>query len=379
VGVEYSPLAHFVGNTKLAWHRLDVQRLRERVLPRAIDYQLVEGLSRPGLAAFQNPEIFRPAVVDELLSIRKHLAKCAFTSDERSFLLLGLAAITEEVSRAMKDGRALRILRTRKRSPRFWTSEVLTHRPGRLSMVRKAVEGQWLRMVQDLEVYAENRKRASRGTAHHARGDSRGLSNLRGSDGKRLLAPNSVGLILYSPPYLNCVDYSEIYKIELWLLEFIRTQEEFRELRLGTLRSHPSIQFPARDTLKTLRHLPVVEHIYGLSDFIMRSHNEARIGRMVLEYFEDMYRVLLEQFRVCEPGAHVVCIVANSTFSGRLGTRAGLEEVWRVPVFTDVLLARLGEAVGFHEPEIWKARELRPRNVQDGSARESLVILRKPR
>ena len=50
---------------------------------------------------------------------------------------------------------------------------------------------------------------------------------------------------------------------------------------------------------------------------------------------------------------------------------------WRVPIPTDVLLARLAESVGFDEVEIWAARDLRPRNVTSGSARESIVVARR--
>jgi hypothetical protein len=44
-----------------------------------------------------------------------------------------------------------------------------------------------------------------------------------------------------------------------------------------------------------------------------------------------------------------------------------------------VIIARLGDAVGFEIESIVEARELQPRNVRDASMRESLVVLKKPR
>lgn len=99
---------------------------------------------------------------------------------------------------------------------------------------------------------------------------------------------------------------------------------------------------------------------------------------MIRNYFGDMVRVLEEQYRILEPGGHAVLIVGNSTFSRRDPGGEARAEQWRIPILTDVILARIGETVGYVSPEIWTARELRARNVTSGTARESLVVLRKP-
>src|SRR3989442_224275 len=76
-------------------------------------------------------------------------------------------------------------------------------------------------------------------------GDGRTLECI--SDEKR-----KFDLVLYSPPYLNNIDYTEVYKLELWLSGLTSTQADFRELRLRTLRSHPSIKFPETDLVDKL-------------------------------------------------------------------------------------------------------------------------------
>ncbi len=375
VGVEYSPFAQFVGRTKLNWSRISPKRIRGHI-DRLRDFPIDASLRLPALAAFSNPNIFKPAAVTALVSARSAI-ECddALSAVERDFLMLGLAAVIEDVSGVMKDGRALRILRGRARRPK-----ALNPRRGSVGGggVQATLVNQWLAMVEDLRVLAPMRARARARQDLHLRGDARDLADVqRGGLRPHPLAAASVGLCAYSPPYLNCIDYTEVYKLELWLLGFVSDHEAFRRIRLGTLRSHPSIRFEQHNELAGLDS-PVAEAVDHLADLLERRLPRPGLGAMTRNYFEDMYRVLVEQQRVLEPGGHAVCVVANSTFSRRLSGEDGRREAWRLPLLTDVLIARLAEAAGFENVEVWEARDLRPRNVRAGTARESLVVARKP-
>jgi hypothetical protein len=227
-------------------------------------------------------------------------------------------------------------------------------------------------MVEDLEAVADTRHLAKAARTDLYRGDARDLSALNDLP----LAEASVGLCMYSPPYLNCIDYTEVYKLELWLLRLVQTQEQFREVRLGTLRSHPSVKFPAARTLDGVS-AEVAAFVEEAACFLEHELPRRETGTMVRNYFSDMYYVFREQAKVVEEGGHIACVVGNSTFSHREKNGERIGEAWTLPMLTDVVLARLAEAAGFAEAEIWHARDLRPRNIGGGSARESVVVARR--
>jgi hypothetical protein len=372
IGIEYSPFVHFVGQTKLASLNLDVTRLTA-----AVDNLSKFRTSRrkqvvPQLSAFHNPDIFEPKVLRELIAFRDAVRGDESLSDtERAFFMLGIAAITEDLSGAMKDGRALRILHDRQRRRQGLRPNL---EPTNGAGVRSVITNQWRAMIEDL---AALQPTCSDQDAVHIRGDARELSHLGADIGQRLIPDSSVSLHLYSPPYLNCIDYTEVYKLELWLLEFVSDQTEFRRLREGTLRSHPSIEFSYRPPRHSRNGL-VYDVIDATTSFLVDHLSRAPLGRVHGHYFSDMDEVLHEQYQTLEPGGAIACIVANSTFARRVKSSSGTSELWRVPILTDVLIARLAEAVGFVNIEIWIARRLQAKNVSDGFARESIVVARKP-
>ena len=49
---------------------------------------------------------------------------------------------------------------------------------------------------------------------------------------------NKISLCVFSPPYANCFDYTEVYKTELWFGDFVKEYKDLRNLRNKTLSSH---------------------------------------------------------------------------------------------------------------------------------------------
>jgi hypothetical protein len=370
--VDYSPLAHFAGSVKLSWPQLETQRLR-LLLRSALSYSSEAPVKLPELAAFSNPEIFHPQRIRALLRARNHLRQLPSANpEERDFFLLGLAAVTEDLSGVMKDGRALRIVRQRQRR----ASSLAQHKTliPASGAVKRALAGQWTAMIEDVDALRPERSAARTKMAVHLRGDARSLTAIRLLDSQLAFPDGWADLACFSPPYLNCVDYTEVHKLELWLLDYVTNQAEFKRTRLGTLRSHPSVRFPERNYLKDVSG-QVIDLVDGVTQWVQNYGARREVGPIIKQYFEDMFQVWREQHRILKPSGVAACVVANSTFSRRKVGQSGIvDEEWRLPVLTDVILAHLAAAAGFDTVQIWHARELRPRNVRSGRARESVVV-----
>lgn len=356
VGVEFNPFAVFAGRAKLAAPLLRGQTLR--------DLGLLVAQTRPShlppvprSATVRNRRIFPRYRLDEsrrLLGAIDERARAPYGN----VLRLAVASALEPASFARKDGRALRLI------------PVDSARPS----VRRLFLETVARMADDLDALAESP--ADRIPTILHRGDARNLPPSIQAD--------SVSLALYSPPYLNGIDYSEVYKVEEWFLGFIKSNRELLELRRGTLRSHPSIRFPERP-----RAIPdgsavqkLVDRISGFVSRFERRHHQKQYAWLVPAYFDDMYLALREQSRVLKSGGYAVCVVADSMLSRTIevATAGGIHrrELWRLPIATDAILAALGREVGLETVGgIW-ARSLRPRNIRRGWSRETLIIMRKP-
>jgi hypothetical protein len=370
--LEYSPWARFAGQTKLTWPELSAERLTQ-LLPEAIAFAYDESLPLPSLSSFSNPRVFHHRTVRSLMSAREHLLRLtAARPMERDFFLLGLGAVIEDLSRVMKDGRALRVRGERRRRR---SSLVPGEPPLGASRVRWFLRRQWEAMIADLGVTASARPRAGATPAAHVAGDARKLTTATLADGSPAFPEGWADLSCFSPPYLNCIDYTELYKLELWLMQHVASHEAFRATRLGTLRSHPSVKFEPRDSFDGVQEHRAVRLIGDLSQWLCDHGARRDVGPVVQTYFEDMFEVWQQQHALLATNGVAVCVVANSTFARRecepSGTR---KELWRLPLLTDVLLAHLARLAGFGRVEIWDARALRPRNVRSGTARESLVV-----
>lgn len=372
--VEYSPLAQLVGATKLRWREVEEARLLHHLDTVLRSRLHICGTDAPRLAAFRDPRMFAPGVVASLERVRRAIERLDDASKlERDVLRVALAAIVEDSSLAMKDGRALRIIGERRRARTALTPQELPHQQLG-DPVKTLLREQVLAMLEDVRLGAAGAQPFAR--ACHVRGDARRLHPCCGPEGQRLFRADSIDITIFSPPYLNFIDYTEVYKLELWLLRFITTAAEFRRLRLGTLRSHPSLRFGDRPAPRPSQ-APVFDFVHRIAGWVSEHAARPDTGRIVRQYFDDMYTVMREQARVLRPGGAAVCVVANSTLSRREKQEGGQpKELWRMPIVTDVVIAHLARQAGFGEVELWRARDLRPRNVRGGAARESLVVAR---
>lgn len=181
-----------------------------------------------------------------------------------------------------------------------------------------------------------------------------------------LIESDKVSLCVFSPPYANCFDYCEVYKLELWIGGFVKSYEDFEKFRSMALRSHVNSKFNHSIRFNN-QDVDIIATL--ISAFNIWNKN---IPDMIRGYFDDMELLLKRVYYMLEDGGRCYIVVANSAYKGIL-----------VP--TDMLLANIAEQIGYEFRTIHVARKIRSSSQQmkglyetyDNLMRESIVVLEK--
>jgi hypothetical protein len=338
-GVEANPFLHFVGATKIAARAHGAPGLAglARDVVRDVRLNRVDPAPIPGLSSFANSGYFPPSDLRRLLQLRAAIDESGVEGTTRSVAHLCLSACLEPVSALRRDGRALR----------YEPAKVRAHP---VEEFERRIEI----AVDDLAI------RAGVGASDLILGDGRRIDEV-------IPRSKSISVAVFSPPYLNNIDYTEVYKLEAWFLGFYRDHRAFRQQRLQTLRSHPSVRFPEVYGLSANGHKREFD---SLIEPLLRTipNNRYKVWREPLfrGYFDDMLETLAGIRKRLEPGGLVVYVVGNS-----------LHGTSKRPllVASDLLIAGLSELVGFDVVEIVIGR--RPTRRSGGTLlRESVVALK---
>lgn len=309
-GVDASTLAAFVSRTKTEDYDSADTEAALAFLNKKPDYRSAERLDWP-FELFSTKAAFPKRNHTEILALREAIenedGRC------RNLLLLALLSILPQASIIMKDGGVLKIDRHKRALP-----------------AREIFRRKVKRMCRELE---------GRPQGHVPRvflGDARALD----------IGGGEVDLVVTSPPYLNNIDYSKIYGLELSLLAMSKAEAE--EVRMRAIRS-----FIRTGNRELETEMPPEVGEAGL-----------RIP-IVGTYFKDMEAGISEMFRVLRPGGAAYVNVSNSV-------------IHETHVIVDEIFAQMSERIGFSETEIVVGAEriadVRPQRVK---TRESVVIMRK--
>lgn len=136
--------------------------------------------------------------------------------------------------------------------------------------------------------------------------------DLRRGDARKIIETiPDIDLAVFSPPYPNSFDYTDVYNIELWGLGYLRAGQDNAKLRKDTLRSHVQIK---RD-YSALNLVPTIETSIAQLREIDSLWNK-NIPDMIGAYFEDL-RKLLRGIRARLPvGGRVYMVVGDSRYAG---------------------------------------------------------------
>lgn len=340
IGIERNPFIHFIASTKISWPLMNPERivaLGELVLARSLS----NSTSIPRLSSLTTGRCMGRYTARRLLAIRDAIWTDG-SSPDHDALMLGLGGVVEQLSKTRKDGRALRLVPR----PRQDIGQVLSRK--------------WAQIASDVRFMQQLAPQAPIPTV--ILGDGR----VPATHG---IPPCSVDMLLTSPPYPNNIDYSEVYKLELWLLGFISNADEFLKLRKTTFRSHPSAAPPdLSDEFRVELKQGMLKAVLGPIIRRTRLSTERYRHRLIVGYSSDLWLTLREYYRLLKKKGVCVIVVGNSLHGGK-------HLPYLIP--TDLLVSAIAERTGYRVKKIAVARNFRRRLSGNHFLRESIVVLEK--
>lgn len=118
-------------------------------------------------------------------------------------------------------------------------------------------------------------------------------------------------MAVFSPPYPNSFDYTDVYNVELWVCGYLRTKNDNRELRMSTLRSHVQLFRPY--DCGELNSETLKEVYSDLLDIRSRLWNK-HIPEMIRAYFDDMRQVIERISKSLQDEGRCYIVVGDSRY-----------------------------------------------------------------
>ena len=307
IGVDASSLAVFLSKVKTSdYSKEDLElalKFLDKKLPQNESY-------RWDFELFSARAAFPKRNYNEILSLRS-----AIESEEglvRDLLLFALLSILPQASIIQKDGGVLKIKKEKRALP---AKEIF----------RRKVK-QIVRDISTINYFGHS--------PSIYLGDARALD----------IQDESVDLVVTSPPYLNNIDYSKIYGLELSLLEMSKSAAQ--AMRMRALRSYIGSDMAVSQMPPEVGEIGEKIPIIGT-------------------YFKDMEQAISQMYRVLKPSRSAHINVSNSV-------------IHETHVLVDEVFAEMAERIGFSDVEIIvgseRVADVKPAKVK---TRESIVIMRK--
>lgn len=339
--VEVNPFLHMLSSAKVAGvtsSRRDVMSVAGTLARRAMAGK--DGVAEvPPLSTFANEEYFPDSNLARLLALSASISAASAHLDEDlvQFLRVALAAAVEPSSNLRRDGRALRLT------------------PG------KAV-------AEPIDIFLDVAGRISEDLNQRAiafQGDVR-LGDVRTPGDPGL---GSDDLSVFSPPYPNNIDYTEVYKMEGWLLGLYGSADDVARQRRRTLRSHSSLRWGADYRYADRADAGIIESMLTpLTDAIPDDRYRRGREEVVRGYVDDMLSTISVVSQRLRTGGEMAIVVGNSMHGKQPSDYV---------IASDLLLARLAELEGFSIRSIVVGRYPRRRVSRSRFLRESVVLARK--
>ena len=353
ISIEASPFFYEVAKIKTNFNELSVEVLEALINRISLNLGKQKSIVKhPELESktfFEQSErtkwIFHQSASNGIFDIVKAIDRIC--KDEfllyKNVFKISLATILQEVSNVFKNGKCLSYKKNW-RNKQFSREEV--HQ-----LFLKHINGVVLEDLKSISPKPEGFYR----TNEILFGDSRE---------KVKEIQQGIDIVITSPPYLNSRDYTDIYRLELWMLGYVSTYNNERKIRKSALTSHVQIQLPKVD-------YPKVEELETAVNYL--ESNEAdlwnqNIPNMVRGYFNDIQNLLIDLKPKLNPNAKLYINVSNSAYSNHI-------------IEVDVIISKAAELIGYKCEEIRIARPIKTSSQQAKKMniermRESIIVLR---
>ncbi|MBI1334478.1 MAG: hypothetical protein GC165_16545 [Armatimonadetes bacterium] len=188
-------------------------------------------------------------------------------------------------------------------------------------------------------------------------------SLLRGDIRQLLAGKDDTSLCVFSPPYPNSFDYTDVYNVELWTLGYLSDADSNYELRSSTLTSHVQV---GRIFAPHPSGSPTLEKV--MADLHLRQSMlwDRRLTQMIGAYFAELTDLLHKLFNKIKDGGSVWIVIGDSIYAG-------------VHIETARILKELAIANGWTLLALEPFRSMQSSPQQGGRAElaETLLVLQK--
>lgn len=186
---------------------------------------------------------------------------------------------------------------------------------------------------------------------------------LRGDSRKLLETVGKVDQITCSPPYPNSFDYTDVYNVELWMLGYLSSFDDNRELRQSTLSSHVQI---SRDFAAAPR-CPRLDRMMRALRRAEETLWDSRIPAMVGSYFADLQGMMRTCAQLLPSKGQAWFVVGDSQYAG-------------IHVQVAKILADIAPSVGLNVERSTPFRSMRVSPQQSGRhmLSEDLIVFSNP-
>ncbi|MGX7059709.1 DNA methyltransferase [Vagococcus humatus] len=309
IGFEVNPFSYFLSKCKLT-NYTDSEKMEFKTA--AVDTLIeAEKLSEkkvillPKLSIAE--KVFNPNIQNYFMAIKEVIDRYNGSENVKNLLLLGWLASLETISQYRKAGNGLK------------KKSLSKNKIDNILLVTEIIKGNYDNIYNDIT------GNTLKFNAELINDSSLNLSSY--------IDKESISGVIFSPPYANSFDYTEIYKLELWFGSFVKEYSDLKKLREISFRSHLNGLSSKTDIskldLKTIPELDTLINVLQTKELW-----DKKIPIMLKMYFSEMFELLDRIWESLECDGFCSIVVGNSAYGGIIFP-------------TDLLIAKYAETIGF--------------------------------